>query len=232
MEPNKLEQEFSTKLNTREISPSENSWDRLDAMLTVAENQRPVRRLNWLYIAAGILGFVFLTTIFIFQKDDAVQDSENSVVIQGAEKNIIKKTPPLQPFEDRIVTPRQTRLVENEAQKSAKSSGVRQMSPKSPKKLQSVQIAEHQTPTTSKKHDTQSSNDIASQPEVNVDELLASVETTTQPTKQSVKIDAAALLSQVDSELDLSFREKVIRSVGKNYRDVKVALANRNTINN
>jgi len=35
-------------------------------------------------------------------------------------------------------------------------------------------------------------------------------------------------LSQVDGELELSFREKVIAKVNKNYQTVKVALANRN----
>jgi hypothetical protein len=46
--------------------------------------------------------------------------------------------------------------------------------------------------------------------------------------KSSVKVDAKNLLSQVDGELDLTFREKVISKVNKNYKEVKVALANRN----
>ena len=43
-----------------------------------------------------------------------------------------------------------------------------------------------------------------------------------------VRINAADLLNQVDGELELSFREKVITKVNKNYQTVKVALANRN----
>ena len=43
-----------------------------------------------------------------------------------------------------------------------------------------------------------------------------------------LKVDAKNLLSQVDGELDLTFREKVISKVNKNYREVKGALANRN----
>lgn len=46
--------------------------------------------------------------------------------------------------------------------------------------------------------------------------------------KNKVKINANDLLSQVDGELELSFREKVINKVNKNYQTVKVALANRN----
>jgi hypothetical protein len=32
MEQNKLEKEFRKKLNQREITPTENAWDRLDAV--------------------------------------------------------------------------------------------------------------------------------------------------------------------------------------------------------
>ena len=46
--------------------------------------------------------------------------------------------------------------------------------------------------------------------------------------KQSVSINANNLLSQVDNELEPSFREKVIVKINKNYQTVKVALANRN----
>ena len=40
MEPNKIEKQFREKLNTREIQPSVQVWDRLDAMLSVAEEKK------------------------------------------------------------------------------------------------------------------------------------------------------------------------------------------------
>jgi hypothetical protein len=46
--------------------------------------------------------------------------------------------------------------------------------------------------------------------------------------KPVVHVKQSNLLSQVDGELELSFREKVISKVNKNYQTVKVALANRN----
>ena len=46
--------------------------------------------------------------------------------------------------------------------------------------------------------------------------------------KSTLKVDAKSLLTQLDGELDLTFREKVINKVNKNYKEVKVALANRN----
>jgi hypothetical protein len=63
-----------------------------------------------------------------------------------------------------------------------------------------------------------------------VDEMLATVTTTSKEanSKTAVKVNHNTLLSQVDAELELSFREKVINKVNKNYQTVKVALANRN----
>ncbi|MEG1228303.1 MAG: hypothetical protein RSD71_06360, partial [Flavobacterium sp.] len=66
-----------------------------------------------------------------------------------------------------------------------------------------------------------------------VDQLLDSAEKTiiaenSAKPKSKVKVNANDLLNQVDGELELSFREKVVTKVNKNYQSVKVALANRN----
>ena len=40
MEPNNIENQIREKLNSREIQPSAQAWDRLDAMLTVGEEKK------------------------------------------------------------------------------------------------------------------------------------------------------------------------------------------------
>ena len=60
--------------------------------------------------------------------------------------------------------------------------------------------------------------------------MLAEVQTSSKEgnSKTKIKVNPNTLLTQVDGELELSFREKVINKVNKNYQTVKVALANRN----
>ena len=61
--------------------------------------------------------------------------------------------------------------------------------------------------------------------------LVADLNNTTMKStnsKSSIKVDAKSLLSQVDGELEQTFREKVITKINKNYKEVKEALANRN----
>ena len=45
MEPNNIEKQIREKLNQRTIQPSQNAWDRLDAMLSV-EEQNPKEITN------------------------------------------------------------------------------------------------------------------------------------------------------------------------------------------
>jgi len=69
---------------------------------------------------------------------------------------------------------------------------------------------------------------------VNVDELLAAVDDASPKksavgAKPNVKVNSNNLLSQVDGELDLTFREKAINTVNKKFKTAKLALSNRNS---
>ena len=46
--------------------------------------------------------------------------------------------------------------------------------------------------------------------------------------KSAVKVNAKSLLSEVDGEVEHTFREKMFNKINKNYQEIKVALANRN----
>ena len=64
---------------------------------------------------------------------------------------------------------------------------------------------------------------------INADDLLASVENSSKSQgKSAIKVNANSLLSQVDGELELTFREKVINRINKNYQEAKVAITTRN----
>ena len=72
MAPNNFEKDFRDKLNQRKIEPSNKAWDRLDAMLSVAEEEKTTvvprskndSKRKWLYIAASIAGFLLVGTFF------------------------------------------------------------------------------------------------------------------------------------------------------------------------
>jgi len=237
MEPNNFEKDFRDKLNERKIEPSNKAWDRLDAMLSVAEENKPKKKSKkWLYIAASFIGFLLVGTLFFNPNKKSVEMPENVIT----EKELEKET---------IVNPMVNKIdpVSNEiavSDKSSKETVVKQQKnnpeasgPISDKtiKNESNQIAESSV-IIKNNHQKQSQNNQTEIAETskkeNVDQLLEIAENKVlaqnQAKKAKVKINASDLLNQVDGELELSFREKMITKVNKNFQEVKVALSNRN----
>lgn len=228
MEPNKLEKLFREKLESREIKPSEGSWDRLDAMLTVAEKPKPKRRFGWLYLAASVVGLLLVGTVFFNQKNTIV-DSENKVVnIDSVPSKGPEVSTPINVNE-------KSNYSESEHSAIAQTAIPKANKVSTPNKEQIiVNSNQNQVPEVSIIHQKTEQKSISSPTNaVSVDELLASV---TNPSKNdspsseksNVRVNANNLLTQVDGELELTFREKVINKVNKNYQTVKVALSNRN----
>ena len=95
MKPNKFEKQIREQLNSREIQPSDMAWDRLDAMLSVAEEKKTKRSFGWLYIAASILVFVGVGTFFFNQNTSEITPNTtivNQEVIKDSISNSLEKT--------------------------------------------------------------------------------------------------------------------------------------------
>jgi hypothetical protein len=236
MEPNNFEKDFREKLNQRKIEPSDKAWDRLDAMLSVAENKKPKKKRKWLYVAASIVGFLLVGTFFFNQKKNEIGTPKNTIVIKENEKDSVEN-PILN-----VIDSTKTEVAVSEKltiQKSAKQEKINpdisgQKSNKTIKN-ESNQIAESSIiKNNQEKQSINNQTSVIENPnKENTDQLLNSAEKTvvadnSAKPKSKVKVNANDLLNQVDGELELSFREKVITKVNKNYQTVKVALANRN----
>lgn len=251
MAQNKLENQIKDKLNSREIQPSAQAWDRLDAMLTVAEEKKTKRSFGWLYIAASVLVFVTLGMFFFTPKTTQIEP-QNNVVQTDIKKDSLTKEPNSKVG---IQTTTQENVVASSDQKPSNSNHQSSIN------SQVVSINNQKATSTNQKQssnqnqiikdkaiDFQNTVDVAlkdlpkietrkeiviqgSNNDKSDEALLASLDKVAKQSanqKSVVKVDAKSLLSQVDGELEMSFREKVINRVSKNYKEVKVALANRN----
>lgn len=236
MEPNNFEKDFREKLNQRKIEPSEKAWDRLDAMLSVAEEtKKPAKNRKWLYIAASIVGFLLVGTFFFNQKKDSIETFKTVVIEENIKKDSIAK-PVLNKVEsvqtETVIAEKSQ--AETLTQKANKQENNFNQTPNKTIKNESNQLAESSVIIKNNQEKQSNTNQtiIAENPKKeNVEQLLETAEKNVaqSPVKKSkIKINAADLLNQVDGELELSFREKVITKVNKNYHEVKVALANRN----
>jgi hypothetical protein len=233
MEPNNFEKDFREKLKQRKIEPNDRAWDRLDAMLSVAENKKTKKDRKWLYIAASIVGFLLVGTFFFNQKKNTVEVPKNTVVIEENSK----KDSVVNPILNTIDSSKTEVVVSEKVPAQVAAEEKNKFNSKSNKisKKESNQIAESSIiiKNNQPKQSSNPSSIIETSKKETVDQLLDTAEKTTvaensAKPKSKIKINANDLLNQVDGELELSFREKVITKVNKNYQTVKVALANRN----
>jgi len=239
MEPNNFEKDFREKLNQRTIEPSNKTWDRLDAMLSIAEEKQPKKNYKWLYIAASIVGFLLVGTFFFNQKKNVVETPKVNVVTEDNAKKDSAVQPTLNVIDSNkteiAVSEKMSIQTSNKREKKINHNVSEQKSYQLIKNEKN-QIAECSV-IIKNNQEKQSINNQTSVVETskneNVDQLLNTAEKTvvaehSAKPKSKIKINANDLLNQVDGELETSFREKVITKVNKNYQTVKVALANRN----
>lgn len=216
MEPNKIENDFKQKLNKREIIPTASAWDRLDAMLAVAEEKKPKPKWGWLYVAASILGFLLVGTVFLSQTQEIVDVKRDQIVYKTKES----------------VKPSKTLFQEKTApilSSSKPNSIIASVSKvKNDIKKESKDINEEISLIKNQKSNNTAESLLAVEDIKTNNDALVIEHAKSEVEKPTIKVNANDLLSQVDGELDLSFREKVIKSINKNYKSVKAELANRN----
>lgn len=218
MEPNKFDNQFKEKLSSREIKPSDAAWDRLDAMLSVSE--KPKRKFSWLYIAASVLAFLTVGTIFFNQKESVILNSKNTINTQNGITIKSNETAPI------LDSNKKSAVVIQETKKSISKSNIIPSTNKQLKNNNQIVAVSIINQKTEQKSIVNPTNALPVEKQLVLVENLKKENSSDQ--KSKIHVNPDDLLSQVDGELELSFREKVINKVNRNYQTLKVALDNRN----
>jgi hypothetical protein len=252
MGPNKIEKQFREKLSSREIQPSAQAWDRLDAMLSVAEEKKtkrsPFLSFQFIGIAAGIL--VLLTVgMFLFNQKSTNIEPQNNVVGTDTKKDTVQNPEKSSPSPI-IEQKQENQVVINQFQSSPEAQpNSLERSGQNQKTTVNQKTNENQI-IKDKVIEFQNSTDVAlkdlpkiekrkeiiieNKKDINIKSdavLVADLDKTSKQAsnqKSTVKVDAKSLLSQVDGEVECTFRERVLNKMNKNYKEIKVALTNRN----
>lgn len=225
----KFEKQFKNAIQNRSITPSESSWDRLDAMLTVREEKKPLKTYYWTSIAASL--FVLSTLGYFFYNQNTpvneFQQQNTPSTVQKKEQNQVIKT---------ISTPEINRLND---ELSARISNVNEPVNKSsiiPKqkesetKNNSSQFVNIDPTLQIQENKLISKKETTGYTYITPEKLLAEVEGTkitsipNKPFRPTVKVNANELLSSVENELNQTFKEKALQK----FKEAKTAFANRN----
>ncbi len=239
MPRNKMEKDFSQKLNERELTPTPAAWDRLDAMLTVAENQKPKRSRNWMFLAAGFAGILLLASMFFKSQTSSVANENllNEIAPVATSAPVEKSSESESGiFQDQSKTNREvkTNPISQNQSVVAQIATIKDQETANPvlnPNREAVSIINpNPNPNQSQSQSQNQSISVPSPNAVADEELLASVQSKRESKKPAsgVKVSARNLLFEVDPEKNESTSSKFIRQLGKNYQHVKVAVANRN----
>lgn len=238
MEPNNFEKDFREKLNQREIEPSNKAWDRLDAMLSVAEEKKPKKSKKWLYIAASVVGFLLVSTIY-FNRFETVEVKKDTPIV--LEQKINKET-----LEVVGINKEDTAGVNNyNPKQTIKNTAAVADIQNQNKNSKSLENKTKLSVTNDLKEDSAKVNSFENkkyQPDsrskyISAEQLLAEVngkietkatDEIIQKNRKAVSVNPNDLLLNAETELNQSYRESALDKFNKNLKAVKSAIANRN----
>ena len=245
MEPDKFEKHIKKQLNEREINPSDNAWDKISGQLQNTEFPK-TKRFFWYSVAAAFIGILIVSSIYfntkaelIDPKIQIVETPNEPVVIPNTEDVVIKQNS----LEEKIA------ISDKASIKNAKKPGVQVETdldynaqiasndnvndkviktdavPNAKEQLINAKIAE----VVAQVYLMENSNLPVSS--IEVDSLLRKAQQeilTDKIFNQEGKVDAMALLNEVEGELDQTFREQIFETLRAGFLKVKTAVADRN----
>lgn len=246
MEPTKFENHIKETLKGSEIKPSEAAWHKIKGQINI--EYKPKRTgYFWYGIAAGFIGILILS-VFYFTTDDATLNQEMQVAAKPStpfvekEKEELLKAPV--PEEESLMTavedsneadkeksttvPKKEskgELVISEDAKLADTEELKNKISEDSNELFDAKIAEVLARVNALEENNKELTDLE------VDSLLrqAQKEILTQNLLNSDNtVNPSTLLSQVEEELDQSFRDQIFDKLKSGYNKVRIAVADRN----
>lgn len=225
MEPNKIDNQIREKLNSREIQPSAQAWDRLDAMLTVSEEKKPKKGYGWFFVAASTILF-FGLGFLLFNSNETTEINNSTPIVTTINEEI--DTVETNKINEISVENVKSVLVQNEINKSKPARNIKSV--ETNKMLKEENVLEEkitpnsQLPTPNSYKYVSPENLLA---EVQTGEKVITSDKKISP-KTKMKVDANSLLTTVEKELDVNHRETTLDKLNRKFQDAKSALANRN----
>lgn len=277
MAPLKFEDSIKDKLEQRTIQPSSGSWDKLEEQL----GQKKAKNRQWLAIAASIVGFLVITTVFITNNKDVkssdveLVDIDKEIIIEDQStdfveisteksKSEIKK---IQDTEEDLALPvviakndkkennkKENNKLRNSIAKeniqadnnrtsiqedvfkenvieaiAVQAETIENEIVKEDKLLQvTTEVIDSKIASVIEKvKELEKNKGIVTDAEVEALLRNAQLEITTQQILKSNSVSASALLLDVESELDESFKDRVFEALKTGFEKLKTTVAER-----
>ncbi len=225
MVPNKLDNQIKDKLNAREIQPTAQAWDRLDAMLAVSEEKKQKKGYGWFFVAASTLLF-FGLGFFLFNSNETTEINNSTPIVTTIKEEL--DTVKTNKIDEISIKKEQPVLVQNEVNYSKRE--LRNTKPVKTEELIKEKNIIQENPTPITQHPSPNTYKYVSPEDLLVEvqtgaKVLKSEKITPKP---KMKVDANSLLTNIEKELDDTHKETTLDKLTRKFQDAKSALANRN----
>lgn len=237
---NNFEKQVQQKLSNREIKPSTNSWDRLDAMLSV-EDKPKKKGFFWMNIAASFIVLASIGYYFYNQNEVLIPAKEDSIIVEENSEFRIQNSENKEENTDSAneVLVENNIIIKENKNSSISKQKVIAISKTNNQQLitnnqQGVSIINQSTVNNNKPNaqNTQTTNSKY----ISTEKLLAYVsgedfknnETENKEVKKRISVNPNSLLSKAEAELNHTYRESALEKLNRNFNSVKTLLANRN----
>ncbi len=258
MAPIKFEEHIKDKLEKRTIKPSNNAWEILSSRLERKEDKPKRKFVWWIGIAASLVGVFLVSTLFFNNENETtnptlvetpvnedvkeqVEESVDNVIVENhetSEEKISKKSE-IKGFE----------TVKQVVEKQSTTALKKQENPVVVNKEFGNNITETNSidkesliTTSSLVSDEKNQEIIALNEELEhvnnqvtdseIESLLEKAQNDialSREKKSSTKVvNANSLLEDVETDLDKSFRDRMLNTIISSYKTVKTAVAERN----
>lgn len=250
MAPNKFEKHIKKELQEREIQPSASAWESLSERLTDETSKPKKRGYFWYGMAASFIGVLIVsimyfnaassantTVVKIVDTTDETfgvkvdsemvtgKDIEETVVendkINASPTNVLKTTDksPILELKVQIATVGELNMVKDSAVEKAVMPNDFKEEIINTKILEIVAAVDSLEQNNTALTDAEVNNLLRNaQEEILGDKLFS----------QNGSVDAMALLTEVEDELDQSFRDQIFESLKTGFLKVRTAVADRN----
>ncbi|MBC6998585.1 hypothetical protein [Cytophaga sp. FL35] len=246
MSRNNFDEEIRKKFEARRLTPSAGAWDKIEGQLGSPPAYKPTY-YRW-GVAAAFIAFLLLSVLYVIEKDNSTlsveevvvkpqQELKEKVEVEVADSDVDERT---------IVKPTFEQVVETSPKKAVKKEEEKPFVFKD----EEVIVVVEDVMVKEKVNGDDTNNLLIN---TKVEELIAQVailETNKQTltdaevdsllkeaqneilnsriTESSGSVDAMALLADVETELDKTFRDQLFDALKDRFIKVRTALADRN----
>lgn len=246
MSSDNFEKQIKAKLEARSIQPTENAWERLSLQLDEKPQDKPSQKKYWYYgVAASVIGLFIAVGILMSGADNAVHNSERLVETPSQNiENELESTPlnskVAEYNEKQDILPvvneaRDFRIAKVESKVKSPTDDPKQAE-QTPAELEmstalidSLIYINSADQLLAEIEGLIDNPDLSSDAEIEQLLLQAHMRLAVQDSKpyDAYAVDADALLRDVENDIDMSFRERVLESLISHYRMLKTAVADR-----